>query len=107
MVRGDSCQSGTVFHRSIDRPVFVGRAVVVPECDQGSYLQLQVLRRLGMVVLSKLIVNDRAVFAIDHEYRLLNLDAFDFIGEDGKRIEAELLQIAKALWMNYTRISIG
>src|SRR5713226_8054873 len=60
-----------------------------------------------MVVLSQFIVNDRAVLPINHEDGLLDLDAFDFIREDRERIEAELLQVTEALWMNNSRIKIG
>ena len=106
MVRSYTCQSGTFFHRWIDRAILVGRAVVVAEGDQGANLKLQILRRLGMVVLFQFVVNDGAIFAVNHEYGFLDLDAFDFIREDRKRVEAELLQMAKALWMNHTRIPI-
>ena len=60
-----------------------------------------------MIVLLQFVLNDRAVFTVNHEHGLLDLDSFDFIGEYGKRIEAELFEVSKALRMNDAGIAVG
>src|SRR5271166_5840756 len=59
-----------------------------------------------MIVLLQFVVHHRAVFAVDHEHCLLDLNALDFVGEDGKWIEAKLLEISKPLRVDDTRIAI-
>src|ERR1700751_6046918 len=82
-------------------------AVIIAKCDQGPDFQPQILRRLRMIVFLKFVVDNCAVLALNHENRLLDLNAFDFIREDREWIEAELLQVTEALWMNNSRITIG
>src|ERR1700758_5191693 len=53
------------------------------------------------------IMNHRAVFAVNHKYGLLNLDAFYFIGRHRKRIEAKLFEIVKFLRVDNTWIAVG
>src|SRR5947208_7647789 len=60
-----------------------------------------------MIVLFQLIVHDRTILALNHEDGLLDLNALDFIRKDRKRVEAKLLQVTEALWMNNSRITIG
>ena len=55
---------------------------------------------------SQFVLHDRAVFTVNHEDSLLDLDAFDFVREDRKWIETELLQVSKALGMNHARIAV-
>src|SRR5208337_13759 len=69
-------------------------------------LKAQVLDPLRMIVLLQFVVHHRAVFAVDHEHCLLDLNALDFVGEDGKWIEAKLLEISKPLRVDDTRIAI-
>src|SRR5579862_3815006 len=59
-----------------------------------------------MIVLLQFVVHHCAVFTMDHEHGLLDLNALDFVGEDGKWIEAKLLEIAKPLRMDDTGIAI-
>src|SRR6266576_2225465 len=59
-----------------------------------------------MVVFLQLIVNDGAIFAVNHEDSLFDLDALNFISENRKRVETKLFQVAKSLWMHSVRITI-
>src|SRR5208337_2205995 len=59
-----------------------------------------------MIVLLQFVVHHGAVFTVDHEHCFLDLDALDFVGEDGKWIEAKLLEVSKPLRVDDTRIAI-
>jgi hypothetical protein len=43
---------------------------------------------------------------MDHENRLFDLDALDFVGEDRKWVEAKLFEVLETLWVNDTRILV-
>ena len=60
-----------------------------------------------MIVLFQFILHHGTVFAVDHEHGLLDLNAFDFVGENRKGIKAELLEISKALRVNNAGITVG
>ena len=85
----------------------MGRAVIVAKRDQRPDLQPQALGRLRSICALELILHDGRVLAVDHEDRLLDHDAFDFISENGKRIEAEVREIAKALGMDNAGIAVA
>ena len=57
--------------------------------------------------LPQFIVNDSAVLSVNHEYGLLDLDAFDFIGKDRKRVQTKLFEIAESLRVDNAWIAIG
>ena len=106
LVRSDGRQSGTLFHVTIDGPIFVCGAVIVAECDQRPELKLQILESFGMIVLLQFVLHHGAVLTLNHEYGLLDLNALDFVSEDGKWIEAELLEVSKSLRVNYAGIAV-
>src|SRR2546430_7346362 len=59
-----------------------------------------------MIVLFQLIVDDRTILALNHEDGLLDLNAFDFIGENRKWIETEPLEVSKTLGVDDSRITV-
>ena len=59
-----------------------------------------------MIVFLQLVLNYGAVLTVDHENGLLDLDAFDFVSEDRKWIEAEPLEISKSLRVNSAGIAV-
>src|SRR3954449_1614551 len=91
----------------IDRAILVSGTVVLAECDQRLEFKAQILDSLWMVVLSQLVLHDRAVFAVNHKHGLLDFNSFDFVSENRKRIKTELFQIPKTLGMNDTGIAVG
>src|ERR1700675_4118894 len=52
-------------------------------------------------------MNHRAVFAVNHEHGLLDLDAFYFISEHWKRVETKLFEIVESLRVNNTWIAVS
>ncbi len=59
-----------------------------------------------MIVFLQLIVDHRAVFAVNHENGFFDLDSLDFISENGKWVETKLFQIAKPLRVHDAGITI-
>lgn len=90
----------------------MGGAVVITKRQQRTDLKNTVVSGWWPVAVggadgTKLVLNDRAVFAVNHEHRLLDLKSLHQIGEHGEGIEPELRQELEALWMNDTGILVG
>ena len=60
-----------------------------------------------MIVSSEFVMNDRAVFAVDHENGLFDLHTFNFISKNRKRIDTKSLEILESLRMDNPRVTIG
>src|SRR6266567_8904102 len=106
LIRSDTRQSRTLLDRGIDCTVLVGGAVIVAERDQRPQFKPQFLWPFRMVVLLQFVLHDRAVFTVDHENRLLDLDALDFVGEDRKWVEPKLFEVLETLWVNDARVLV-
>src|SRR6266446_3057930 len=106
LVRSDAGYPRILFYGSVDLAVFVSGAVVIAKGDQWPDFQPQILRRFRMIIFLEFVLHHGAVLTVDHENSFLDLDALDFVGEDRKRIEAKLLQVAKALWVNNAGILV-
>src|SRR5271157_528548 len=106
LIGSKSGQTRVLFYLSTDRSILVSGAVIVTECNERSQFKAQVLDPLWMIVLLQFVVHHGAVFTVDHEHCFLDLDALDFVGEDGKWIEAKLLEVSKPLRVDDTRIAI-
>src|SRR4051812_39125447 len=100
LVRCEGRHSWAVFYLRVDGAILVSCAVIVAECDQGPDFKTQVLEPFGMIILLQFVLHHCAVLSMDHEYRLLDLDAFDFVSENRKWIETELLEVSKSLRVN-------
>src|SRR5271168_5223873 len=82
-------------------------AVIIAKGDQGLKLELDLLgRRPGSALISKSILNDRRVLALQHEDCLLDLETFNLVGEARERIKTKLLEITKALRMHNRRVTV-
>src|SRR6266478_5828571 len=106
LIRSDTRQSRTLLDRGIDGAVLVGGAVIVAERDQRPQFKPQLLWSFWVIVLLQFVLHDRAVFTMNHEDGLFDLDALDFVGEDRKWVEAKLFEVFETLWMNDTRILV-
>ena len=106
LVRSDGRQSRALFHLSIDGAILVSGAVIVAECDQRPEFKAQILEPFRMIVFLQFVLHHGAVLTLDHEYGFLDLNALDFVSEDRKWIEAELLEVSKSLRVNYAGIAV-
>src|SRR6266851_3640113 len=105
-VGSEGRQSRSLFDGGIDAAIFVSGAVIVAKGNQRPDFQQQILRRFRVIVFSQFVLHDGAVLAVDHENGLLDLNAFDFVGENRKWIEAELLEMSKALLLNSAWVTV-
>src|SRR4029077_4056269 len=53
------------------------------------------------------IANHRTVFAVNHEHGLLDLNAFNFVGKDWKRVETKLFELSKSMRVDNAWIPVG
>src|SRR5260370_24824106 len=94
-IKRDGRHAGDHFHLAVDGAVFVCSPVIIAEGNQGTYFQAA-LRAFGSAG-AKLILHNRGVFSMHHEYGLLQLDAVDLVRKHGKRVEAKALQVLLSL----------
>ena len=67
-------------------------AVIIAEGDQRTKLQGAIRVNCSRIrKRADFVFGHGGVFTVDHEYRLLDLNSFDFVSENRKGIEAELL----------------
>src|SRR5215471_18808823 len=90
----------------MNRGIFMGRAVIIAECDQWANLERQSVQPLRMIVLLQVILDYSRVLPMKHEHRFLDFDAFDLVCGHGEWIESKVLEITVALRMNDSWISI-
>ena len=90
-----------VFDSAVERPVFVGQAVIVVKCDQGPNFELY----SGSFAFIP-IVDDSGVLSLHHEQRFLNLDSVYAERENWEWSKPELLEIVKAVWMYRAGVTV-
>src|SRR5258708_308835 len=106
-VGSEGRQSRSLFDGGIDAAIFVSGAVIVAKGNQRPDFQQQILGRFRVIVFSQFVLHDGAVLAVDHENGLLDLNAFDFVGENREWIEPELLEMSKAVQLNSDYVSVS
>ena len=104
-VSGEADASGFFVNLAVDPRVLVNPAVKIAKGDERANLKRDIRGRI--VAIAHVVMNDRAVLAVDHEDRLLNLDAFDFVSENREWIQPKSLQIPIALRVNNAGILFG
>src|SRR4029077_7319749 len=98
--------SWIILYPWIERAVLVGCAVVITKGDQRPDLEAQVVQRLSLMIRSKLVLHYGTILAVDHEDGFLDFHAFNFIGEDGERIEAKPFEVTKTQRVNDSWITV-
>src|SRR5688572_5535883 len=91
----------------IQRSILVSGAVVVAKSNQRANLKVVGDVFSLRLFSAKVVLNYGRIFALNHEDRFLNLDAMDFVSQNGKRIQTKSCLQFETSGVNNARVLVS